>query len=92
VWRVAVEEGAPRGAGGDGRGVIDIRRCPGLSDGHQCISQTERAHVVGFGGLHDLDERLVQTATRSAMSTPSAVSRIRAPARRGSCDRPDAFN
>ena len=29
---------------------------------------------------------------RSAISTPSAVSRIRAPARRGSCDRPDASN
>ena len=45
-----------------------------------------------LGGLHDLDKCLVETAAPQPMSTPSAVSRIRAPARRGSCDRPNVSN
>src|SRR4029077_671434 len=34
----------------------------------------------------------VRRHPRSVMTTPSAVSRIRAPARRGSCDRPNVSN
>ena len=59
----------PTGSGRQGaptqRGRPRTRRrrrpgTPGFGPGHQCISQTPGAQVMGLRGLHDLDKRLVE--------------------------------
>jgi hypothetical protein len=61
----------PRGTSSSKGGVIDVLGRLGLGHGQQGVSQTQRAHIVAFRGLHDLDERLVEAAAaQGAMSTP----------------------
>ena len=56
------EQVPPRGAGGVERGVLPILGRLVLGQRHQRISQTQSAHVMRLGGLHDLDKRLVECA------------------------------
>ena len=62
AWPGPVQQVRPRGAGGADRGVLTVRGRLALGQRHQCISQTHSAHVVRLGGLHDLDERVVERA------------------------------
>jgi hypothetical protein len=84
---------APRGVGGDERSIIDAGVRLGLGNGHQCVSHTQRAHVVGFRGLHDLDELLVQTAAPQRDEHAfCSVEDPRTRTARISCARPDLSN
>jgi hypothetical protein len=94
-----VEQVRLRGAGGDQCGVIPVLGPVVLGEGHQRISQTQRAHVMRLGGLRDLDKRLVKTAapqrdehTFSGVEDPRPrAARILRPARRIHSHSPPAF-
>ena len=57
-----VQQVPPRRARGVERGVLPVLGRLVLGKRHQRISQTQSAHVMRLGGLHDLDKRLVETA------------------------------
>ena len=82
-----VEQVPPRDTRGDQRGVWDAWFWASAT------SASAKLRVLtscAFAVCTISTNAWLRVQPRSAISTPSAVSRIRAPARRGSCDRPDA--
>ena len=80
----------PRSTGGDERGAFPILGRLVLGQGHQRISQTQRAHVMRLRGPHNLDKRLVERAAarrdehafRSVEDPRPRTARILRPAQR----------
>ena len=89
-WPNPVQQVAPRGAGGDQRSIVPVPGRLILGQRHQRVSQTQRAHVMRLGGLHDLHKRLVEAAapqrnehTFGGVEDPRPrPTRVRRPAKR----------
>src|SRR4029079_4651076 len=62
TWPNPVQQVAPRDAGSDQRSIVSVLGRLVLGQRHQRVRQTQRAHVMRLGGLHDLDKRLVEAA------------------------------